>query len=158
MRTKNESLTMREQLAEALTAATKNQERRRVCTLRLINAAIKDRDVAQRSAGRDPVGDEDIQLILAKMIKQRIESAKAYDDSGQPELAAQEREEIGVIKEFLPPQLGTGEIEQACKKVVEDTDARGLRDVGRCMNALKERYPGQMDFNQASTLVKGMLR
>ncbi|HEX2019109.1 MAG TPA: GatB/YqeY domain-containing protein [Aurantimonas sp.] len=149
---------MREQLAEALNTATKNQERRRVCTLRLISAAIKDRDVANRTAGRDPVGDEDIQLILAKMIKQRVDSAKGYDEDGRPELAAQEREEIGVIKEFLPPQLDPGAIEQACKKVVEETDARGLRDVGRCMHALKERYPGQMDFNQASTMVKGLLR
>ena len=150
--------TMREQLAEALTTATKNQQRRRVCTLRLINAAIKDRDVANRSAGRDPVGDDDIQLILAKMIRQRVESAKVYEEGGRPELAAQEREEIGVIKEFLPPQLGTGEIEKACKKVVEDTDARGLRDVGRCMNALKERYPGQMDFSKACGMVKGLLQ
>lgn len=92
------------------------------------------------------------------MIKQRIESAKGFDETGQPALADQERREIAVIRELLPPQLDSGEMEQACREVVEDTESRGLRDVGRCMNALKERYPGKMDMGKASTVVKGLLR
>lgn len=149
---------MREHLADALNTATKSQDKRRISTLRLINAAIKDRDVANRNVGRDPVGDEEVLHILAKMIKQRIESAKEYEDSGRLELAEQEREEIAVLRDLLPPQLDPGEMEQACRQVVEETDAKGLRDVGRCMNALKERFPGTLDIGKASTVVKGLLR
>ncbi|MCB8838623.1 GatB/YqeY domain-containing protein [Aurantimonas sp. VKM B-3413] len=149
---------MREQIADALNAAVKNQDKHRISTLRLINAAIKDRDVANRAAGRDPVGEDEVQQILIKMIKQRIESAHEYEESGRLELAEQEREEIGVIREFLPAQLDTGEVERACRQAVEDTESKSLRDVGRCMNKLKERYSGQMDFGKASTVVKGLLR
>ncbi|MBP0616961.1 GatB/YqeY domain-containing protein [Jiella mangrovi] len=149
---------MREHLTEALNAAVKQQDKRRVSTLRLINAAIKDRDVSCRSAGKDPVGEEEVLQILVKMIKQREEAARTYEDNGRLELAEQEREEIGVIREFLPPQLDSGEIERACREAVEETDSKGLRDVGRCMNVLKQRYPGKMDFSKASTVVKGLLR
>ena len=149
---------MREHLADALKSATNGKDKTRCSTLRLIHAAIKDRDVANRTAGRDPVSDEEVLQILSKMIKQRIESAKGFDETGQPALADQERREISVIRELLPPQLDSGEMEQACREVVEDTESRGLRDVGRCMNALKERYPGKMDMGKASTVVKGLLR
>ncbi|MEX6505638.1 GatB/YqeY domain-containing protein [Jiella sp. M17.18] len=149
---------MREMIAEALNAALKDQDKRRISTLRLINAAIKDRDVANRAAGRDPVGDEEVQQILVKMVKQRQESAQEYEEAGRLELAEQEREEIGIIRGFMPAQLDTGEIERACRQAVEETDSKGLRDVGRCMNKLKERYSGQMDFGRASTVVKGLLR
>ncbi|MBO0662624.1 GatB/YqeY domain-containing protein [Jiella sp. MQZ9-1] len=149
---------MREHLTDALNAAVKQQDKRRISTLRLINAAIKDRDIACRTAGRDPVSEEEVLQILVKMIKQREESARTYEDNGRLELAEQEREEIAVIRDLLPAQLDSGEIERACRKVVEDTESKGLRDVGRCMNALKERYSGQMDFGKASTVVKGLLR
>ncbi|MBO0902619.1 GatB/YqeY domain-containing protein [Jiella sonneratiae] len=149
---------MREHLTDALNAAVKQQDKRRISTLRLINAAIKDRDIANRSAGRDPVSEEEVLHILIKMIKQRQESARTYEDNGRLELAEQEREEIAVIREFLPPQLDSGEIERACRQAVEDTESKSLRDVGRCMNHLKERYPGKMDFGKASTVVKGLLR
>lgn len=151
-------MTMREQFADALSEAIKNQDKRRVGTLRLINAAIKDRDAANRAAGRDPVGDDEMLHILVKMIKHRIEAAKEYEDSGRLELAEQERDEITVIRELLPPQFEPGEVERVCREVVEATDAKGLRDVGRCMNALKERYPGKMDMGKASTFVKDLLR
>ena len=149
---------MREQLAEALAAATNTQDKRRISTLRLIGAAIKDRDTANRAAGRDPVSEEEMLHILAKMIRQRVESVRGYEEAGQLELADQERQEIAVIKELLPAQLEPGEMEQVCRKVVEETDSKGLRDVGRCMNALKERYSGRIDIGKASTVVKGLLR
>ena len=149
---------MREHLSDALNAAVKQQDKRRISTLRLINAAIKDRDVACRSAGRDPVGEEEVLQILLKMIRQREESAREYEDNGRLELAEEEREEIAVIREFLPAQLDSGEIERACREAVEETDSKGLRDVGRCMNKLKQRYDGKMDFGKASTVVKGLLR
>ena len=149
---------MRENLAVALNKATKSQDKRRMSTLRLINAAIKDRDIAARGAGRDPVGEDEVMQILAKMIKQREDSARIYDENGRFELAEQEREEMAIIREFLPAQVEAGAMEEACREVVADTDAKGLRDVGRCMNALKERFPGQMDFGKASTVVKGLLR
>ena len=96
--------------------------------------------------------------ILVKMIGHRVEAAKDHEDSGRLELAEQERDEIAVIRELLPPQFEPSEVERVCRKVVEDTDSKGLRDVGRCMNALKERYPGKMDMGKASTVVKDLLR
>lgn len=149
---------MREKFSEALKQALKARETRKVSTIRLIQAAIKDRDIAHRSAGKDPVGEEDIQAMLAKMVKQREESARIYEDAGRVELAEQEREEIAVIRDFMPTQLSDEEVESACASVVADTGAQGLRDMGKCMNALKERYPGQMDFSKASGKVKQMLR
>jgi uncharacterized protein YqeY len=149
---------MREKITEALKSAIKAGDRRRTATLRLINAAIQDRDIAHRGVGKDPVTDEEIMQILAKMIKQREESAKAFEDGGRLELAAQERDEIKIIQEFLPRQLGEEAVKQACEQVVREVGAEGLRDMGRCISALKERYPGQMDFGKASGIVKDLLR
>jgi uncharacterized protein len=152
-----EDMTMREKLANALKDALKAQDKRRISTVRLIQAAIKDRDIANRGAGKDMVGDEEILQILGKMVKQREDSARMFEEGGRIELAAQEREEIAVIRSFLPQQLGEEQVRQACAKVIEDVGADGLRDMGRCMNALKERYPGKMDFAKASGVVKGLL-
>ncbi|MDY8109666.1 GatB/YqeY domain-containing protein [Fulvimarina sp. 2208YS6-2-32] len=149
---------MREAISEALTSAQDKGDKTRMSILRLIKCAVKDRDVANREAGRDPVDKDDILNILLTMRRQRIESAQAYEESGRLELAEQERHEIEVIEEFLPAQLDESAMQEACKSAVEDIDAKGLRDVGRCMNALKQRFPGQMDFTKASTVVKGMLR
>ncbi|MEF2073314.1 GatB/YqeY domain-containing protein [Consotaella aegiceratis] len=149
---------VREQLAESLSKAVKEQDKRRTGMFRLINAAIKDRDIADRSEGRDVAGEDEILQILVKMIKQRKESVRSYDEAGQFDMAEREREEIAIIKELLPAQLNWGEMEQACRQVVEETDAKGLRDVGRCMNKLKARYPGQMDFGEASSVVKTLLK
>ncbi|RJG44365.1 GatB/YqeY domain-containing protein [Mesorhizobium sp. DCY119] len=149
---------MREIIAQALKTALKAQDKRRTSTLRLINAAIQDRDIAHRGVGKDPVSDEEIMLILAKMVKQREESAKAFEEGNRLELAAQERDEIEIIRDFMPKQLGDEDVKQACQAVIDEVGAEGLRDMGRCMNALKDKYAGQMDFSKASGIVKTMLQ
>ena len=149
---------MREELAAQLKEAMKAQDKRRVSTIRLIQAAIKDRDIAARTAGKDAVSDEEIMQILAKMVKQREESAKIFEDGNRLELAQQEREEIDVIRSFMPRQLGEEQMKQLCAKVVAEVGADGLRDMGKCMNELKQRYPGQMDFSKASGVVKTLLQ
>lgn len=149
---------MRERLAQALKDAQKAHDKRRMSTLRLINAAIQDRDIANRGASKDPVSDEEILQILTKMVKQREESAKAFEEGNRLELADQEREEIVIIKQFLPTQLGEDDVRKLCAQLVNEMGADGLRDMGRCMNALKEKYPGKMDFSKASGIVKGLLQ
>lgn len=149
---------MRETLAGALKEALKSQDKRRTSTLRLIQAAIQDRDIANRGAGKDPVSSDEIMQILAKMVKQREESAKAFEDGGRPELATQERDEITIIRGFLPAQMDEATVKQACRQAIADVGAEGLRDMGRTMAALKERYPGKMDFSKASGVVKDLLQ
>ncbi len=148
---------MRERLSEALNNAIKAQDKRCSCTLRLINAAIKDRDISARGSGKEKVSDDEVLAIMAKMIKQREESSKMYDGAGRPELAAQEREEIDIIRAFLPAQLPEEEVRQVVRDVVEDLGANSLRDMGKCINTLKKRYPGKMDFSKASGVVKEYL-
>jgi uncharacterized protein YqeY len=149
---------MREQFANALKDALKAKDSCRVSTLRLIQATIKDRDIANRGVGKGLVADDEIMQILAKMIKQREESAKIFGDNGRPELAAQERQEIVVIESFMPAQIPEEKMKELCASLVSETGAHGLRDMGKCMNALKERYPGQMDFAKASGVVKELLK
>jgi uncharacterized protein YqeY len=149
---------MREMLAQALKDATKAQDKRRLSTLRLIMAALHDRDIAQRGAGKDPVSDEEILAILTKMVKQREESARLFEQGNRLELAQQEREEIAVIQGFLPKQLAEDDVKRVCAQVIDEVGAAGLRDMGRCMNALKEKFPGRMDFSKASGIVKNMLQ
>lgn len=149
---------MRERFEAALKDATRKQDKRRMATLRLINAAIKDRDIASRTAGRDPVSDDEILEILAKMIKQRLESTRIYEEANRLDLAEEEREEICIIKEFLPRQLDEDEMRTVCQEAIKATGSQGLRDMGKCMAALKERYAGRMDFGKASRLVKEELQ
>lgn len=149
---------MRATLAEALKTALKAGDKRRTSTLRLIQAAIQDRDIAQRGAGKDPVTDDEILQILTKMVKQRQESAKAFEDGNRLELAAQERDESVIISEFLPKQMSEDEVREVAKKAIAEVGAEGLRDMGRAMAVLKERYPGQMDFGKASGIIKGLLQ
>lgn len=149
---------MREKIAQALKDAVRSQDKRRTATLRLIHAAITDRDIAHRGVGKEPVSADDILVILAKMIRQRQESAKAFEDGNRLDLAEQEREEIGIISDFLPRQLAEDDVRRACQQVVSEVGAEGLRDMGRCMNALKQKFPGQMDFTKASGIVKGILQ
>ena len=149
---------LRQEISQALTSALKAQEKRRVSTLRLILAAVKDRDIANRTAGKDPVGDEELLGILGKMVKQREESARIYEEGSRIELAEAEREEITIISEFLPQQMSEDEIKQACADVIAEIGAQGLRDMGKCMAALKERYAGKMDFTKASAIVKSLLQ
>ncbi len=149
---------MRDTLSNALKDAMRAKDSRRLSTVRLIQAALKDRDIANRGAGKDPVSDDEIMQILQKMVKQREESARIYEDAGRAELASQEREEIRIIKDFMPEQLSEDKVRELCRSVVAETGAQGLRDMGKCMNALKEKYPGQMDFAKASGMVKDMLK
>lgn len=149
---------MREQFNARLKEALKAKDQRRVATLRLITAAIKDRDIAVRSEGKtDGVDDAEILQILQKMVKQRVDSAKTYEEAGRIELAEQEREEMAIIEEFLPKQMSAAEIEQAVNETVTAIGAENLKDMGRTMAALKEKYPGAMDFKKASGLVKAAL-
>ena len=148
---------MRDQINDDLKTAIKAKDKLRVGTLRLINAAIKDRDIAARSSGKDSVTDDEILEILAKMVKQRVESAATYEAAGRDELATQEREEIEIIKGFLPEQMDEAAVAEAVKAVVAEIEATSLKDMGRTMGALKERYAGKMDFGQANKVVKELL-
>jgi hypothetical protein len=136
----------------------KAKDVRRTSTVRLIQTAIKDRDIANRGLGKDPVSDDEIMQILMKMIKQRDESARIYAENARPELAAQELEEIEIIRSFMPEQISEEKVRELCASVITETGAQGLRDMGKCMNTLKDRYPGQMDFAKASGLVKDLLK
>ena len=148
---------LRERINHELKEAIRSQERRRMSTLRLIQAAIKDRVIQNRGAGKgDQTTDAEVLEILAKMIKQRRESAKAYEAGGRPELARSELEEIDIIEEFLPRQMSDEEMREAVRSAVSDVDG-GLKDMGKVMAALKERYAGQMDMSKASALAKEML-
>ena len=148
---------MRQTLNNAMKAAMKAGDKRRLSTLRLVNAAITDRDIANRGNGADRVGDTEILSILSKMIKQREESARIYEEQSRLELAEQERQEIEIIRDFLPRQMDDAEVRAACAQVVSDVNGEGLRDMGKCMNALKERYPGKLDAAKASKVVKELL-
>jgi len=148
---------MRETITAALTAATKAQDKRRISTLRLISAAIKDRDIAARTAGKDKATDAELLELLAKMIKQREESEKIYADAGRAELATQEAEEIVIIREFLPKQLSAADTDQAIADAIAKLGAASIKDMGKVMAELKANYAGQMDFAKASAAVKGKL-
>jgi len=148
---------MRETINAALRAATKARDARRVSTLRLVSAAIKDRDIAARTAGKDTTTDAELLELLAKMIKQREESQKIYADAGRTELAQQEGEEVAIIREFLPKQLSDDDMAKAIDEAIAETGAESVRDMGKVMAALKGRYAGQMDFGKASGAVKAKL-
>ena len=149
---------MRETITAALKAATKAQDKRRISTLRLVSAAIKDRDIAARTAGKGEATDAELLDLLAKMIKQREESQKIYADAGRAELAQQEAEEIAIIREFLPKQLSGAEMEQAIAVAISKTGAASVKDMGKVMAELKSGYAGQMDFARASAAVKAKLQ
>jgi uncharacterized protein len=149
---------MRSQIKEALTTAMKAKDKARVSTLRLIMAALKDRDIAVRTEGKpDGIPDDDILGMLGTMIRQRRDSVKMFRDGNREELAAKEEAEIAVIEEFLPRQMDDGEVEEACKGAIAETGAEGIKDMGRVMGAIKSRYAGQMDFGKASAKIKELL-
>ena len=144
--------------AELKDAMKAGNQKLKVSTLRLVNAAIKDRDIAARSSDRcGGMTDDDVLAILTKMVKQREESARTYEEAGRLELAEQERAEIDVIRDFMPKQLDEGEMQTAIDAVVDDLGADGLKDMGRCMAALKEKHTGAMDFGKAGALLKKRL-
>jgi uncharacterized protein YqeY len=148
---------MRETITAALKAATKAQDKRRISTLRLMSAAMKDRDIAARTAGKREATDAELLELFAKMIKQREESEKIYADAGRAELAKQEAEEIAIIREFLPRQLSDAEMEKAIAAAIATTGAASVKDMGKVMAELKVHHAGQMDFARASAVVKAKL-
>jgi uncharacterized protein YqeY len=148
---------MRETITAALKHATKAQDKRRMSTLRLVSAAIKDRDIAARTAGETEATDAELLELFAKMIKQREESQKIYADAGRAELAKQESDEIAIIREFLPQQLSDKEMEKAVAAAIAETGAASVKEMGKVMAALKASHAGQMDFARASALVKAKL-
>lgn len=152
---------LRTKIGESLKTAMKEKEAARLSTLRLINAAIKDRDIAKRSEGGDGaesgVGDPEILQILGKMVKQRQDSIQAYEEGGRLEMAEKERAEITVIEEFLPRQLDDAETAAAVDAAISQTGAESIRDMGKVMGVLKGKYTGQMDFGAVGPMVKGRL-
>ena len=149
---------MRAMLSSAFKSAMKEKETLAVSTLRLILAAIKDRDIAARTKGNpDGISDDEILALLQSMIKQRRESIEAFTKGGRMELVEQESGEIAVIEEFLPRQMSDDEIEEAVNSVVTEVNASTLKDMGKVMEALKYRFQGRMDFSKVSRLVKDKL-
>jgi len=148
---------MRETINAALKLATKARDARRVSTLRLVSAAIKDRDIAARTAGGGQASDPELLELLAKMIKQREESQAIFSQAGRAELAQQEGEEAAIIREFLPQQLSDDDMAKAIDEAIAEVGASGMRDMGKVMGVLKGRYAGQMDFGKASGAVKAKL-
>lgn len=149
---------MRERVNVALKQAMRDKAVDRLSTLRLINAAIKDRDIAARGDGDSTgVGDAEVLAILSKMSKQRMESVRAYEEGGRLDLAERERAEIGVIEEFLPRQLSEAEIDKAVTDAIAETGATSIRDMGKVMGALKGKYTGQMDFGAVGPMIKTRL-
>jgi len=150
---------MRSELDENLKEAIKSQEKQRVATLRLINAAIKDRDIAVRSEeNTEGVSDDEIILILSNMVKQRKQSIIQYEEGGRIELAEREREEIKIIQEFLPNQLTNDQIQAEISKIIDAEDQLSIKDMGKIMGELKNKFSGRMDFGKASEIVKALLK
>ena len=149
---------LRASIMAATKQAMKDKAANRLSTLRLISAAIKDRDIAARAEGNDEgVGDDELLSILGKMTRQRSESAKTYEEAGRIDLAERELEEITVIEEFLPRQLDEGEVDAAIDAAIRTVGAASIRDMGKVMGELKGKYTGQMDFGSVGAKVKGKL-
>lgn len=149
---------LRDQLNAALKDAMKSKEARRVATLRLILAALKDRDIASRTDGdRTGIPDDEIMQMLTTMVRQRRDSIALYEQGNRPELAEQEREEIAIIESYLPRQMSDDEIQTAVRDLIAELGATNVKDMGKVMAQIKSRYAGQMDFSKASTAVKAQL-
>jgi uncharacterized protein YqeY len=149
---------LREQFNEQMKEAMKAKDTRRLSTLRMILAALKDKDIANRTeTSREGIGDDEVLGLLAKMIKQREESAIAFDTGARPEMAKSEREEIEIIRSFMPKQMSPEESRAAVQKTIAEVGAASIKDMGKVMAALKERYASQMDFAKASGMTKELL-
>jgi uncharacterized protein YqeY len=148
---------MRQRFTEAMKEAMKAGDKPRLSTVRMIQAALKDKDIEARGAGRGQATEEEILGLLQKMIKQRQESVAIYAQAGRQELADQEQAEIAVIQGFLPQQLDEAESRAAIEAAIAETGAASMKDMGRVIGALRGKYAGRMDFAKASALVKEML-
>jgi uncharacterized protein len=148
---------MREKITDDVKTAMKAGEKDRLSTLRMMQAAIKDRDIANRGLGKEAAGEDELLQLLTKMVKQREESAAIYDKGGRPELAAKEREEIGFIQAYMPKQLSDAETKDAIAAIIADTGAASIKDMGKVMAELRAKFSGQMDFGKASGVIKSLL-
>ena len=148
---------LRETINNAMKDAMKARDERRVGTLRMMNAAIKNADIAARGEGKEPLNEADLMSLFQKMIKQRQESAELYDKGARPELAAAERAEIEIITAYLPKQMSDTEAGSAISAMLQEINAETMKDMGRAMAALKERFAGKMDFGKASGKIKELL-
>lgn len=149
---------MRDRLNSALKIAMKDKERVRIGTLRLIMAALHDREIVARGGDdSSELTDAETLEVLAKMVKQRQDSAKAYEDGGRPELAKQERAEIRIIREFMPKPMPPEEMNAAVNDAIRDAEARSIKDMGKVMGILKAKYQGRMDFSKVGAVVRQAL-
>jgi uncharacterized protein YqeY len=148
---------LRDDINTAVKEAMKAKDERKLSTLRMVNSTIKNADIAARGEGKPPLTDADLLSVFQKMIKQRQESVELYDKGGRPELAAQEREEIAIIQAYLPKQMSDDDVKAAIAAVITETNAAGVKDMGKVIGALKAKYAGQMDFGKASGMVKAAL-
>lgn len=151
-------MSLRERINAAVKEAMKARESERLATLRLINAAIKDRDIAARGEGSDePIDDAAVVVLLGRMVRQRQESTRMFTEGGRVELAEKEQAEIRIIEEFLPRQMDEGEVDRAIAAAIAETGAASIRDIGKVMGVLKSRHAGQMDFGAVGGLLRTRL-
>jgi uncharacterized protein YqeY len=150
-------MALRDDIEEALKRALKAKAADEVSTLRMMRAAIQQRDIENRGGGKPAAGDAEVLQVLAKMVKQREESAAAFEAGKRPELAARERDEIAVIRNFMPKQMSEAEIRAAAEAAIGETGAASVKDMGKVIGRLREKHAGQMDFGKASAIVKGLL-
>ena len=148
---------MREAINNGYKAALKARDQRRTATLRAVSAAIQDKDIDARGHGKGPIGEEEILVLLQKMVKQREESLAIFTQAGREDLAAVEREEIAILAEFLPQQMSEAEVEAAIIDAIKNTGAAGGRDMGKVIATLKANHPGRIDFSKASAKIKTAL-
>ena len=153
----DEDTVLRDEINNALKDAMKAKDERRVSTLRLVNSTLKNADIEARGQGKPPLADADVLSLLQKMIKQRQESVELYTKGGRPELAQQEQDEINIISLYLPKQMSDLEAGSAIAQLVHEINAQTMKDMGRVMAALRERYAGKMDFSKVSAKVKDLL-
>jgi len=148
---------LRDNINNAVKDAMKARDERLVGTLRMMNAAIKNADIEARGQGKEPLNEADLMSLFQKMIKQRQESAELYEKGARPELAAQEKAEIEIITAYLPQQMSDVEAGSAISSLLKQINAETMKDMGRAMAALKERFAGKMDFGKASGKIKELL-
>ena len=148
---------LRDNINNALKDAMKARDERRVSTLRLMNAAIKNADIENRGSAKQPLNEAELMSLFQKMIKQRQESVELYEKGGRAELAKQEREEMEIISGYLPKQMSDVEAGAAISAIIQEINAQTMKDMGRVMAALRERFAGSMDFGKASAKIKEML-
>jgi len=148
---------LRDDINKALTEAMKAKDERKVSTLRMVNATLKNADIEARGAGKPPLGDAETLPLLQKMIKQRQESVELYRQGNRPELVKQEEEEIAIISSYLPKQMSDAEVGAAIDAAIKETGASGMKDMGKVIGLLRGKYAGQMDMGKASAAVKAKL-